>query len=117
MPDSDIIVVDDEEATLAILLLNAAVPIWNWRERRSAPLWFDTAWPVGGIAFIFDPSYRVCFRHIASGRIYGIVSRSYEPYNTKPAMSFQRNLIDPKQVKRVERLVWLERPPKQVDAA
>jgi hypothetical protein len=110
MTKNNSIIVDEDESALAILLLNSAIPIWNWRERRSAPLWFKASWPVAGIEFIADPSFKVCFRHLASGRIYAIVAPGYEPYVTKPRMSCLRVPLDPKLVRRVERLVGLETP-------
>lgn len=112
MPKKVAIACDDEEAQLALLLLNAAVSIWNWRERRSAPRWFDTAWPVGGISFIAHPSYEVCFTHLASGRVYGIVAPRYDPYVTEPLWSFRRVPLDQKLVRRVERLLSFEKAPK-----
>ncbi len=104
------VVVDPKEAAFAIGLLNDAIPEWNRRERGQLAETADLFGPVGGLQFICPSRrhHRVVFRHVASGRVYGIVAPRYRPWVSQPALSFRRVLLDPDMVRRVDRLFPLE---------
>ena len=103
-------VADGKEAMFAIGLLNAAIPEWNRREQGQLPENTGLSGPVAGLEFI-DPNgreYRVLFRHVESGRVYGIVAPRYSPWVSEPAWSFRRVPLDRRFVTRVDLFLPLE---------
>ena len=73
-PTDTMVVEDEKESAFAIQLLNSMIPEWNYRESRDSPDEWDDSAPVGGLVFISGSEYEVLFRHVGTGRVYGIVA-------------------------------------------
>ena len=110
MKKANVIIVDQVEAARAVKLWNDAIAEWNFRESRDAPEELDPCGPVGGIEIIAGGTWRILLRHLETGRVYRIIAPRYQPYVTKPSMSFRRVPLDLSLVRRVERILSFERP-------
>lgn len=79
------ITIDESEIEAVVDLHNAAVAVWNYREKYSPP-GTDLMTPVADVVFIAGGKWPLLFQHLATGHVYRVVIRGgYEPFVTKPA--------------------------------